>query len=201
MAQKLENTLDKYFPWTLIVGGALGLLASFVLTLEKIALLKNPAHQLSCSLNPILSCGPIINSDQASAFGFPNPFIGIAAFSVLITIGVAMLAGARFKRWFLQGLQLGTTLGMVFVLWLIGQSLYVIGSLCLYCMLAWIVVSALFLYTSLYNYRHKILHVKQGNKLFEFVQKHHLDLLVGWYVVVAALIVIRFIDYFKTLVN
>lgn len=201
MVQKLESKLDKVFPWILIVGGALGLFASFTLTLEKIALLKNPAHQLSCSLNPILSCGPIINSDQASAFGFPNPFIGIAAFSVLITIGVAILAGAKFKRWFWQGLQVGTTLGMVFVLWLIGQSLYVIGSLCLYCMLAWVVVSALFLYTSLYNYRHKNLHVKQGNKLFEFVQKHHLDLLIGWYLLVIALIVIRFIDYFKTLVN
>lgn len=201
MVQKLESKLDKVFPWILIVGGALGLFASFTLTLEKIALLKNPAHQLSCSLNPILSCGPIINSDQASAFGFPNPFIGIAAFSVLITIGVAILAGAKFKRWFWQGLQLGTTLGMVFVLWLIGQSLYVIGSLCLYCMLAWVVVSALFLYTSLYNYRHKNLHVKQGNKLFEFAQKHHLDLLIGWYLLVIVLIVIRFIDYFKTLVN
>ncbi len=194
------SKLDKVLPWTLIVGGALGLFASFTLTLEKIALLKDPAHQLSCSLNPILSCGPIINSDQASAFGFPNPLIGIAAFSVLITIGVAILAGATFKRWFWLGLQLGTTLGMVFVLWLIGQSLYVLGSLCLYCILAWIVVSALFLHTSLYNYRHKNLHVKQGNKLFEFVQKHHLDFLIGWYVLVMALIVLRFIDYFKTLV-
>lgn len=195
------NKLDKYFPWTLIVGGLLGLFASFTLSIEKIALLKNPTHQLSCSLNPILSCGPIINSDQASAFGFPNPFIGIAAFSVLITIGVAILAGAKFKRWFWQGLQIGTTLGMVFVLWLIGQSLYVIGSLCLYCMLAWIVVSALFIYTSLYNYRHKNLPVHEGNVIFEFTNKHHLDLLIGWYLVVILLIIIRFIDYFKSLVS
>lgn len=202
MAKQMSSKLDKVFPWTLIVGGALGLFASFTLTLEKIALLKDPAHQLSCSINPVVSCGPIINSHQAAAFGFPNPFIGLAAFSVLITIGVAMLAGASFKRWFWRGLQFGVALGMAFVLWLMTQSLYIIGSLCLYCMLTWVVVSALFLYVTLYNYRNNNLILIRGkNKVMEFVNRYHLDILFAWYLLVTVLIVLRFSDYFKSLVS
>ena len=69
-------------------------------------------------------------TDQASAFGPPNPFIGIAGFSVFVTVGVALLSGARLAKWFWLGLQLGATFAVVFVHWLIDQSLYEIGKLC-----------------------------------------------------------------------
>ena len=97
--------LDRIFPIILIVGGSIGLLASFVLTLEKIQLLIKPTYVASCNLSPILSCTNIMKSSQAGLFGFPNPLIGIASFAVVITIGVGMLAGARYKRWFMLGLE------------------------------------------------------------------------------------------------
>lgn len=61
----------------LAVGGAIGFLAAFTLTVEKIALLKDPSYSPSCSINPVLSCGSVMTTSQAEVFGFPNPLLGI----------------------------------------------------------------------------------------------------------------------------
>lgn len=194
------RTLEQNLPWILTVGGSIGLLAAFILTLEKIALLMDPAHQLSCSINPVLSCGSIIMSPEASAFRFPNPFIGLAGFAVVITVGMALFAGATFKRWFWQGLQLGTVFGIGFVSWLIYQSLYDIGALCVYCMVVWSITWPIFWYTTLYNLRHKNIPTPKRLKgVVAFMQTHHADILVAWYVVVIAMIVQNFWYYWSTL--
>ena len=199
-SKSISTFLSKYLAWIYVVGGALGLAAAFVLTLEKIELLKDPAHQLSCSLNPVLSCGSIIGSDQASAFGFPNPFIGIAGFSVVITIGMAIFAGAKFKKWFWQGLQIGSLLGVIFVHWLIHESLYEIGALCLYCMLVWSVTMPIFWYTTLRNINEGDLIMVKSESLKKFIFDHHLDILVSWYVIVIVLILVRFWYYWSTVI-
>lgn len=59
--------------WVLTLASVVGLVAAFVLLLEKIALLTDPAYVPSCSINPVLSCGSVMNTDQAAAFGFPTP--------------------------------------------------------------------------------------------------------------------------------
>lgn len=71
----------------------------------------------------MLNCGSIVRTNQAEVLGFPNPLIGLAAFPVLATTGAALLAGARLRRWYCLGLQAGATAGVVFVGWLIFQSL------------------------------------------------------------------------------
>ena len=81
-----------------------------------------------------------MRTDQAEVFGFPNPLLGLAAFPVLAATGAGLLAGARYRPWYWLGLQAGVTLGAVFVVWLIFQSLYRINALCLYCMVVWAVV-------------------------------------------------------------
>jgi uncharacterized membrane protein len=202
MKTKLTRmTLKQTLPWILIIGGTIGLIAAFVLTMEKLALYQNPSYQPSCNLNPVLSCGSIIRTDQASAFGFPNPFIGLASYSVLITIGVGILAGATYKRWFWRGLQAGATLGLIFCFWLAYQSLYTIGALCLYCMGVWSITWPIFLYTTLYNLREG--HIPTPPKLktaVAFAQKHHADILVSFYVIVFLLILQNFWYYWKTLI-
>lgn len=137
--------------WLLLLGGLLGLTASFVLAVEKYALLADPAYVPTCSLNPVLSCGPIMASPQAEAFGFPNPLLGIAGFTVVAATGAALLAGARLAGWYWAGLQFGATAGVVFVHSLIFSSLYRIGALCPYCMVVWAVMIPVFWYVSLRN--------------------------------------------------
>lgn len=202
MFEKLkERTLDQNIAYILVGGSFIGLIASFILTLEKLALLKDASHQLSCSINPILSCGPIISSPQASLFGFPNPLIGLVGFSVVITLGMGLIAGAKYKRWFWQGLQLATLLAVVFVHWLIYQSLYVLNALCIYCMVVWSVTIPLFWYTKLYNLRKK--HIATPKILKDFVtfeQKYHAEILISWYLLIIGAILIRFWDYWITLI-
>jgi len=76
----------------LTVGGARGLIASFELIVGKFALLADPDSVLSCNINPVVSCGSVILTEQGSAFGFANPILGLVGFSVIITLGVLALA-------------------------------------------------------------------------------------------------------------
>lgn len=201
MAKSQNQKITGFYPYILAIGGVLGMFAAGMLTYEKINLLQNPGSQLACDLNPIISCGSVINTDQASAFGFPNPFIGIAGFAVVLTIGMALLAGARYARWFWLGLLGGATFGVVFVHWLIWQSLYNITALCPYCMLVWSVTIPIFWYTKIEVYRQGFLKVpKKLEGTWDFVQRHHTDILLVWYLVIISLILNRFWYYWQTLV-
>ena len=132
------------FPITLIITGIVGWIASFGLTLERLHVMANPAAVTACDISPFISCKSVMLSEQAALFGFPNPLIGVAAYFAPVVVGVAILAGAKFKGWFWNLFLLGVTFAMVFVVWLMSQSVYVIGSLCLYCMVAWSATIPLF---------------------------------------------------------
>ncbi len=121
-----------------IVFGIVGWVASLALTLERIRVAENPEVTLGCDVSPFISCKSVMLTEQASLFGFPNPLIGLASFFAPVLIGFAILAGAEFKNWFWNLYLVGNIFGFAFVLWLFSQSVFVIGSLCPYCMVAWI---------------------------------------------------------------
>ncbi|MCA9331509.1 vitamin K epoxide reductase family protein [Candidatus Saccharibacteria bacterium] len=202
MAKKVASTkqakLSKYFPWLLVGGGSLGLVAAFVLTLEKIALLKNPEHVLSCDINPIVACGSVINTWQASAFGFPNPLIGIFGFGAVIVVGVSLLAGMDIKKvWYWRTFWAGTVFGAGFIHWLAFQSIYRIGALCPYCMVVWSVTVPIFWYTTLWLLRAGYLKLPSGyGKIQDFMQRNHFGLLLAWYLIVFFAIMNRFWYFF-----
>jgi len=120
--------------WWVLIAGVIGFAASATLTIEKIEMLKNPGYVPTCSINPVLSCGSVMVTHQASIFGFPNPLMGIAGFAVVIVTGVLAVTRVRLPQWYWVGMLIGTVLAAVFVHWLIYQTLYVIGALCPYCM-------------------------------------------------------------------
>ncbi|MFJ5860264.1 vitamin K epoxide reductase family protein [Pseudarthrobacter sp. NPDC092439] len=144
-------TLTRPFGWLLVITGVVGWFASGVLVLEKLEVLKDPGHTTVCDVNPWISCGQVMQTWQSSVFGFPNMFIGIVAFAVVITIGMALLAGATFARWYWIGLQVGVTLGFAFVVWLWSQALYVINILCPFCMVVWAAMIPLFVWVTIRN--------------------------------------------------
>jgi uncharacterized membrane protein len=135
----------------LIVGGALGLLAAFELTLDKFQVLESPNAHLSCNFSVLVQCGANLNSPEGSLFGFPNPLIGLICFPAPIIVGVAALAGARFPRWFWSVFNLGMLGALAFVVWLMSVSIFRLGTLCPWCMLVWSVVIPMFFATTLYN--------------------------------------------------
>ncbi|WP_030322663.1 vitamin K epoxide reductase family protein [Streptomyces sp. NRRL B-3229] len=188
---------SRAFAWLLIVSGGLGALASFVITIDKFRLLQDPQFAPSCNLSPILSCTNVMKSAQASVFGFPNPLLGLLAYPVVIAVGFALLAGARFRRWFWLGLNAGTVLGAGFCMWLMTQALYQIGALCLWCCLAWGATIAAFWYTTVHNVRHGIIRAPRG--VVAGMLEFHWAVPVTWYLAIVMLIATRWWDYWQTL--
>lgn len=137
----------------LIIAGALGLLAAFELSVEKVLTLTDPTHVPNCNVGVLVGCSTNLASWQGSVFGFPNPFIGLMAWPVVITIGVAILAGATFSRWFWAAFNVGVAGALVFVGWLIYQSIYVLDVLCPWCMMTWAVTIPTFWVVTLHNLR------------------------------------------------
>lgn len=196
--QKLPKSLTESLPWLLIIGGIAGLIASFVLTWDKMEFLKNPNFIPNCNLDPVLSCGTVMVTKQANAFGIPNPWLGLAGFAVVITIGVGILAGAKFKRWFWIGLEVGLGLGLLFAFWLLQQSIYSINALCPYCLLVDVAMITMFWYTTLYLIETKAIQVpKKLVKASAFARRHHLDILAVTFVVIIGLILNHFWYYYS----
>jgi uncharacterized membrane protein len=191
-------TLQKAMPWILVVCGVIGLACALIIMHDKVELLKNPAFRPNCDLNPVISCGSVMESKQANAFGFPNPFIGIVGFSVVITTGMAIFAGAgKLKRWFWLGLQAGTIFGLGFIHWLFFESVYRIHALCPYCMVVWVMTITLFWYVLHYNIQTGVIKLKgRLQQVAFFARRHHLDILVLWFLVIAALILKHFWYYY-----
>jgi uncharacterized membrane protein len=185
----------------LLTGGLIGFLAALVLAVEKYALLADPAYVPTCSLNPILSCGSVMTSPQAEAFGFPNPLLGVAGFPVVAATGAALLAGGRLAEWFWGSLQAGVTAAVVFVHWLMFASLYRIEALCPYCMVVWAVTIPLFTAVTLRNLTAWAPRLPSGvNAVVPTLRARHSVLLTAWFLLIVAAITQRFWLYWSTLV-
>lgn len=194
---KVKRTLANNLPYILIVCGLIILVAAFLLSLDKIKLLQNPNYKPICDLDPVISCGNIIESKQGTAFGFPNPFIGLFAGGVVITTGMAMVAGTKLKKWYWIGMELGSIFGIGFIGWLFYESLYRIHALCPYCMTVWVATIITFWYVSLYNIDQKNIRLpKKLLKPYGWVRKHHLDLLILIFIVITAVILNHFWYYY-----
>lgn len=138
-------------PLFLIIAGAIGFWASWELTVAKFQTLTDPSENLGCDFSVLVQCGRNLESWQGSVFGFPNPLLGLGGFVAPIAVGVGILAGARFARWFWMLFNLGIVGALAFVGWLIAQSIFVLGTLCPWCMVVWSVTIPLFWAVTLYN--------------------------------------------------
>ncbi|MDD7836938.1 MULTISPECIES: vitamin K epoxide reductase family protein [Paenarthrobacter] len=185
---------DKPFAWLLLVTGVIGWLASGALVLEKLQVLQDPNHITACDVNPWVSCGTVMKTWQSSLFGFPNMFIGIVAFAVIITTAVGLLSGARFSRGYWLGLQAGVTLGFAFVVWLWSQALYVINVLCPFCMIVWAVMIPMFVWVTIRNIAHGV--IKAPPSLAKLLGDSGWIIVVLLYVAVIATIFFAFIHVF-----
>jgi len=143
-------------PWALaillIIAGSIGWFAAFMLTVEKFQLLTNPAAELGCDFSLLVQCRANLESWQGSLFGFPNPIIGLAGWVAPVVVGAALLAGARFNRWFWILFNIGVVGALALVIWLISQSVFVLGTLCPWCMVTWSVTIPVFWAVTLRNF-------------------------------------------------
>ncbi len=187
-------------PYIFIIAGIIGCLASFALTYDKIHILQDPQYQPNCNLNPILSCGSVMKTEQASLFGVPNTIFGLIAFSVLFTFGVLLAGGATVKRWVWRGAQLAATMGIVFMHYLFFQGVFRIHAICPWCFVVWMITIPVFWYTTLYNLRERNLVLPTILRpLGKFAERHHGNILIVWYLIILGILLVRFWYYWSTL--
>lgn len=175
----------------LLVAGVIGLASAAALAIDKFRLLDNPLYVPPCSLGAAVDCVSVMRSDQSEVFGFPNPFIGLAGFAALLAAGLIVTTGGRLGRPFWLVMQGGLLFGVVFVHWLIFQTLYRIGALCPYCMAVWTVTIPAFWYVTLHNLRALDADAGAG-RVVGVVRRNHGVILTAWLLVIAALVTERF---------
>jgi len=187
------GTVAPHTPARLLVAtGAIGLMAAFILSVDKVQQLQDriagKESAFACDFSVWVSCSNVMASPQSAAFGFPNSFIGVVGFSVVLTLGVVALAGSPLPNWMWTGLQLGTIFGVGFVTWLQVQSIYAIGALCPYCMVVWAAMIPLFVAVTAESLRR----FAGRSGVARFVSNWAVLIIALWYVAVAAAIWFEF---------
>ncbi len=178
-----------------------GLLASLILSVEKIQLAEHPNAQLPCSLNAFLNCATVMNTPEASLLGFPNSFLGMMAYAALLTVAVAYLFGAKLPKGFMTLVQLGVTVEILFAYWLFFDSVFGIRVLCPFCLMVTFSSTMIFAAVTRYNILEKNLYLapKTQASLQKFADKEYDKLVVvGWIVLMIALVLVKFPGIFSS---
>lgn len=188
---------NKWVFGTMLVFGIIGLIASFVLSVEEIHLLKNPDAVLSCSINLVLNCSTVMQTWQASVFGFPNMLIGLMGYPVVITTAVVALAGGKLPKQYWIAAHVWYGLGALFAYWLFFNSLYVIEVLCPWCLIVTFSTTILFATITHYVLRENSYGLSKGinERVQSFLQKDYGKLVTAsWLVFMIALVFLKFGD-------
>ena len=192
----MNNKLQKAYTWILTAGGLAGAVAMTWQASERIAMLKNPTKILSCNLNPIVDCGTVLNHRLSALFGFPNAFIGMIVFAMLTISGVLLLTGNKPNQKFKNVIFGLSVVLLLFSMWFFGTSLYVIGKVCIFCFVGWVVSVPIFLYGLLYWLEDKPKKSGWLSKLQTFLVKNHVNILAVWYLLMLVLYLINFRSYY-----
>jgi uncharacterized membrane protein len=113
-----------------------GFMASFTLSVDKIAILQDPNQSLPCNISGLLNCGAVMRSPYASVNNIPWSFFGVAGYPAALLLGLFLIERKKVSPW----LAILTTLPAIgafglstYFMWL---SAYVIGVFCPWCILS-----------------------------------------------------------------
>lgn len=173
----------------LLIGGAVAWIAALTLLIDKLYLLQNPGASLACDVNPFISCGSVMMTWQASAFGIPNMAIGLGGFAIMGVLGALMLSGVRLPTWMRWARLGGMTFAFGFIHFLAFSAIFVIGALCPWCMVVWVCTAPMFFAT--------LAHTLEDGDLplpatLAGLLRHWVLLTLAWYLLVVVLIVLAF---------
>ena len=84
--------------WTIFAGSVVGLVASFIQTIERINFAKHPLQPLTCDLNAVFSCKNVFDAWQSSVFGFSNSLMCIVFFTLIAGVAVAAATGSSINK-------------------------------------------------------------------------------------------------------
>lgn len=180
---------------TMLLSSAASLWASFVLSIEAVVLAGDPAADLGCNINAVISCGTVGSAWQSSLLGFPNAFLGLIAEPVVITIAVASLGGVKFPRWFMFGAQIVYLIGFLFAYWLFHQAMFEIGALCPWCMLVTVATTLVWFEMTRINVLQDNLYLpRRVQSVLESAVRAGMDVVVGvsWMLLMVLAVVLKY---------
>lgn len=177
--------------WVLFGCAVTGLVASVALLSDLLSVLSDPTFVPACSINPVISCGSVMQTWQASVFGFANPILGVVLFSVLTGVAAVAATGTRLADLAWWAILAGATAGVVFTHWLAYESLFKIGAVCPYCVIVWATTLGIFLTAAAA--------LSERGNLPRWVSRTVWHVVPVWVTVLTIVILIRFWDYWQTL--
>lgn len=182
---------------TMLVAATAGWIAALTLSIEKYHLLMNPDAVLSCSFNLVFNCGTVMQTWQASIFGFPNSLIGVTLYPAAIAFAIIALSKVVLPRSILITAQVLALLGAIFAYWLFFQSVYVIQVLCPWCLVVTFVTTLILSSITHYNLHENTFNLsKELNKKVQAFTASGYDKLVtaSWIALLIALVILKFGD-------
>ncbi len=117
------------------VAAMVGMAATIIQIVERVALAQNADANLLCDINGTFSCGNVLTSWQSSVFGpIPNSAIGLSVFALTLGVAGAGVLGSTLSKaaWGVATFFAGFM--AAFTVWFLAQTAFVIGSVCLYCL-------------------------------------------------------------------
>ena len=96
---KGTSSKNQFMLWQTLAGSSLiGLVASFIQTVERIKFADDASAKLICDVNAKLSCSSVFDARQSSVFGFSNSIMCLAFFSILLGVALVGVTGSRVSR-------------------------------------------------------------------------------------------------------
>lgn len=173
----------------LLVGAAISWGAALLLLVEKMHLLSSPGATLSCDINPFISCGSVMMTWQASAFGFPNMALGLGGYAIMGAAGALIASRAALPRWFRWAVLGGISFAFAFIHFLAISAIFVIHALCPWCMVVWVMTAPMFFCTVAWMIEAGDLRLPSG---LSRVLRHWVLCSVAWYALVIVVIIAAF---------
>lgn len=131
--------------WWVLLASILGVFSSANLLVDEFNVLKSPASELICDVNPLITCSDSLLSPQAHLlFGLPNSLFGVLFFAVLVGLSSVLVFGGSLPRVVWVGAAIGATLGLGYVIYFVIISLTLFKAICPFCSLIWVAVFFIF---------------------------------------------------------
>ncbi len=179
----------------IIIFSILGLWSSLALSIELVHLLEQPDAPLTCDINAAVSCSSIMETEAAEVLGFPNTFIGLIGYAVMLTIGGLGLFRVKFPGFVFLSVTIGAFGAFIFSYWLMYYSVYGTGVLCPYCILSCISATLVFFSFLLIGLQDNMFKLRESHtqRVQKFIAKgYYIPAIILWFGVMTALVVIEF---------
>jgi len=130
-----EANLPLWLVWVIGVAATIGLFDAGYLSYQHIATTNN-VHESAviCVIGAPGSCNTVLESQYATVFNMPLAFLGVIYYLTILALLIRISMVRDVRIWY--ALQLVITLGFVASLYFVYLQLFVIRSICFYCMVS-----------------------------------------------------------------